>query len=921
MPFEAGTRLGPYEIGAPLGAGGMGEVYRARDTRLDRTVAVKVLSGALAADSESRQRFEHEARVIAALNHPHICTIYDVGRHGELDYLVLEYLEGETLADRLRRSPALPVGDAIAMAIQIGDALDRAHREGIVHRDLKPGNVMLIRRSGPAGSADVKLLDFGLAARTTAGRPQSSHASLAQTLAPSMVATRPPSTTALSGFGGTVQYMSPEQLNGDPGDQRADIFAFGCVLYEMLAGRKAFEAATVVTAIAAITSSEPPPIDALRTAHPLLDHVMRRCLEKDRERRWQNIGDVAGELRWIVANPMVVPAIASRPAGLIRLGKVALGLALVGASILVFAGVRALREPGTDVALPALRLEISTPPTDDPSVALSPDGTQIAFVANQDRLPVLWVRSLDAVENRALAGTQGASYPFWSPDGRTIGFFADNKLKRIDVAAGLPLVVADAPNARGGAWNADGVILFTPGVSSAVIRVQASGGSVEHVTDVNGASGPDHRWPHFLPDSKRFLFSSTLGTPETNGVYIGSLDKTPPVRAMAGDSIGRFAAPDRLLTMRQGALLAYRFDPASGIVRGEPAVIAHGFAGGVASMATSNTGVLAYRTGAAQRRQLVWVNRGGDVLSQVGDVDAGDMGSPELSPDEQSVVVFRHPTGDNDIWLIELGRNLARPVTDGPPADAHPMWDPDGQHVIFSSSRLGPRGPVRQSLADGKAESLFAGGAQGLALAWTRDRSFILLRRENQKTGADLVAVTANGEREVVVAQSPADETEGQFSPDGRSVAFVANGSGRPEVFVQSFPEGRARTQVSTGGGAQVRWSSDGNEIFYVAPDGRMMAVSVAFGGSSPTVKLPVALFQTHLATGTNVLGNKPQYAVARTDGFCQHRYREHQLADRRMGELDEGAPAVTSRAPYLANPASRSAYEKPKPPIASPND
>ena len=351
--------------------------------------------------------------------------------------------------------------------------------------------------------------------------------------------------------------------------------------------------------------------------------------------------------------------------------------------------------------------------------------------------------------------------------------------------------------------------------------------------------------------------------------------------------------------MRQGALLAFTFDPTSGMVRGEPAVIAQGFAGGIGSMATSNTGVLAYRTGTAQRRQLVWVNRGGAVLSQVGDVDAGDLGSPELSPDEQSVVVFRHPTGDNDIWLIELGRNLARRVTDGPPADAHPMWDPDGQHVIFNSSRLGPHGPVRQSLADGKAESLFPGGARGLALAWTRDRRFILLRRENQKTGADLIAVTTTGEpREVVVAQSSADETEGQFSPDGRSVAFVSNSSGRPEVFVQSFPDGLARTQVSTGGGAQVRWSNDGKEIFYVAPDGKMMAVSVAFGGPAPTVKLPVALFQTHLATGTNVLGNKPQYAVARDGRFLlEHGHRERQLADRRLGELDEEALAVRRRA------------------------
>jgi len=323
MPFEAGTRFGPYEIIAPLGAGGMGEVYRARDIRLDRTVAIKVLTGALAADSESRQRFEQEARAIAALNDPHICTLHDIGRQGELDYLVLEYLEGETLADRLGRPPELPLNEAIAIAIQIGEALDRAHRAGIVHRDLKPGNVMLVRRTSSSSVPDVKLLDFGLAARTSAGRPPSLDASLSATLGPSMVATRPPTAAAGSSFSGTVQYMPPEQLNGDTGDHRADIFAFGCVLYEMLAGRKAFEGASVVTVIAAIMSSEPPPIATLQSAHPLIDHVLRRCLEKDRERRWQSIGDVTGELRWAIDHPILVPVAATGPRPS-RAGRVAL---------------------------------------------------------------------------------------------------------------------------------------------------------------------------------------------------------------------------------------------------------------------------------------------------------------------------------------------------------------------------------------------------------------------------------------------------------------------------------------------------------------------------------------------------------------------------------------------------------------------
>jgi Tol biopolymer transport system component len=870
MPFEAGMRLGPYEIIAPLGAGGMGEVYRARDTRLDRTVAVKVLAGALAADSESRQRFEHEARAIAALNDPHICTVHDVGRHGELDYLVLEYLDGETLAERLSRSPALPVDEALTIATQIGDALDRAHRAGIVHRDLKPGNVMLVRRGGPSSSPDVKLLDFGLAARTTVARPQALGGSLAATMAPSLLATRPAATTAASGFG-TVQYMAPEQLDGGAGDHLADIFAFGCVLYEMLAGRKAFDGASAVTVIAAIMSNEPPPIAALQSAHPLLDHVLRRCLEKDRDRRWQSIGDVTGELRWIADHPIAPPAVAAPQARPSRVGRVAMTFALVLATAALVAGVRILRGRGAAPDLPSLRFEIPTAPTDDASMALSPDGTQIAFVANQDRVPVLWVRSLDAIENRALPGTQGARFPFWSPNGRAIGFFADDKLKRIDVAGGMPLAVADAPNARGGTWNADGVILFAPGVSAPIMRASTRGGPAERVTEVNASSGPAHRLPQFLPDGKRFLFSSALGTAETDGVYLGSLDKTPPVRLLPGDTGGRFASPDKLLTIRQGALQAYSFNAASGVVRGEPVIIAQGFAGASANgvFSTSDTGLLAYRAGTTQRRQLVWVNRHGTVLRALGEPEADFIASPELSPDEQSVVVFLQRTGINDIWVIELARNLARRITDGPPASAHPLWDPDGQHVVFYSRRSGGGGPARQAIVGGKAEPLFANAENGVALSWTRDRSYILMRRNGAKSGSDLVAIETRGEqRQVVIAQSQDGDTEGQFSPDGRWVAFVSNQSGRPEVFVQSFPEGRSRTQVSTGGGTQVRWSSDGREIFYVAPDGRMMAASIAFGGASPDVKLPVPLFQTHLAAGTNVLGIKPQYAVSRDGRF-----------------------------------------------------
>jgi serine/threonine protein kinase len=869
MPLTPGTRLGAYEIVGPLGEGGMGEVYRARDTRLDRTVAIKVLTGALAADAVSRLRFEQEARAIAALNDPHICTIHDIGRHGDQDYIVLEHLEGETLATRLKKTPVLPVDDALAIAAQIGDALDRAHRAGISHRDLKPGNVMLVQRAGASGP-DVKLLDFGLAARTTAARPSALDASLAATMAPSMVATRPPSATVSSSVSGTVQYMSPEQLDGNEGDHRVDIFAFGCVLYEMLAGRKAFEGATAMTAIAAIMSTEPPPIASLQSM-PHIDHLLRRCLEKDRERRWQSIGDVTGELRWAIEHPQpTASAVASKPQSrlwpLVAIGALLVAFVIVG---LTWRTVRRATRPDD---LPSFRLELTTPPTDDPTMALTLDGTQIAFIANQNRVPMLWVRALDGGENRVLPGTENASFPFWSPDGRSIGFFADGKVKRIDVAGGRPIVVTDAANGRGGTWNSDGVILFSPGVQDPIMRVSIRGGRAERATETNaGGSGSDHRWPQFLPDGERFLLSSTLGAPETRGIFIGSLDKTPLVRVSGVESAGRFAPPDQLLITRQGTLEAYTFDPVSGAISGEPRVVAQGFVGGAgAAVAASTTGVLAYRTGSAQRRQFVWVDRKGSVLRAIGEPETGNNGSPELSADEQSVVVFSGRSGDNDIWIIELARGLARRVTDGPPADAHPLWDPDGQHVVYNSGRFpGSGGATRQPIAGGPPERLFASDIRGVALSWTRDRHYVLLRRTNDKTGQDLVAVSMIGEpREIAVAASPFDETEGQFSPDGKFVAFVSIDSGRTEVFVQSFPDGKSRTQVSTGGGTQVRWSADANEIFYLAPDGKLMAASVALGGATPDVKLPVALFQTYLATGTNVVGNKPQYAVSRDGRF-----------------------------------------------------
>jgi Tol biopolymer transport system component len=476
---------------------------------------------------------------------------------------------------------------------------------------------------------------------------------------------------------------------------------------------------------------------------------------------------------------------------------------------------------------------------------------------------MLWVRPLDNVEARALPGTEDAAGPFWSPDAKTIAFFAGGKLKRIDVDGGPPLVLADAPTPRGAAWGPNGVILFVSGAAAPIMRVSSTGGVSEPVTTLNTGSGGAHREPRFLPDGKRFLFTAALGLPETNGVYIGSLDKTPPVRILPNGP-AEFVPPDTLLTRQEGALVAHRFDPETGRVDGEPVVVSPGGIGDV----SIEQGILAYRPGVAQRRQLVWVNRQGKPLQAIGEPSTQGIGSPELSPDEREVAVFYG--SDNDVWVIDLARGLPRRITSGPPADAHPIWDPDGRHVVFSGARLGRRGQARQRVdGTGTAEPLMAyDDAIGVALSWTRDRRFVLLARQGTQGSPDLVAVSFGSGESIPVAASAADETEGQFSPDGSWVAFVSNETGRPEVFAQSFPEARGRTQISTAGGTQVRWSSNGREIFYIAPDGKMMSVSVTLSDTTAAPQSPVELFQTRLANGRNVIGNKAQYAVSRDGRF-----------------------------------------------------
>jgi eukaryotic-like serine/threonine-protein kinase len=864
MALSPGTRLGPYEILSAVGAGGMGEVYRARDTRLNRDVAIKVLPEALAADSQFRERFDREARTISQLDHPHICPLYDVGEQNRTAYLVMQYLEGETLATRLERG-ALPLNEALTIAIQVASALDKAHRAGITHRDLKPGNVMLTK-------AGTKLLDFGLA-KTDA--PAVAGTSL------SMLPTTPANLTAQGTILGTFQYMAPEQLDGQEADARTDIFAFGAVVYEMITGRKAFEGKSQASLIGAILERDPPPVSTLQPlSPPALDRVVQTCLTKDPDRRWQSAGDLTRELQWIAdtgsqaAAP--VPVVAP-PKGLlssVRFAWIVAAVALVAFLSALVPAVLSFRRTAPEPVV--TRLDVVTPPSTDPfSFALSPDGRQLAFVATAEGSQRLWVRSLDQVTPRPLAGTDGAQYPFWATDARAIGFFAEGKLKRIDVAGGGSQVLADAPSSRGGTWNREGTILFTPTNTSGLMRVAAAGGPATPVTRV-AAGQSSHRWAAFLPDGRHFLFMVTLGQPETRGVYVGSLDGGEPTRLLASDAAAVYAPPGYLLLVSQGVLSARPFDPVQLAITGEPIPIAPVVAApsgvGQRVFSASDAGVLAYRGGGAGRRQLVWVDRSGKRLDVLAPPDDAALGNPEFARDGSRVAFSRLVQGNVDAWLLDVKRAATTRFTFDASVDATPVWSPDGTQIVFQSARNG-NFDLFTKPADGSAEErpLLVTPLGKAPQDWSSDGRFLLYATQDPKTASDLWVLPLSGDRKPFpVVQTPFDEVQGQFSPDARWVAYVSNETGRYEVYARPFPGPGGKWQVSTGGGIYPRWRHDGKELFYIAPDNRMMAVPIQVGGTL-SAGAAVALFPTELTGGNLGIGgfqSKQEYAVAADGRF-----------------------------------------------------
>ncbi len=778
VSLRPGARLGPYEILSALGAGGMGEVYRARDTRLDRTVAIKILPETLAADPQFRDRFDREARAISQLDHPNICTLHDVGEHAGTAYLVLQYIEGETLAHRLEQG-ALPLEQALKTAIEITSALDKAHRAGIVHRDLKPGNIMLTK-------AGAKLLDFGLAKSRT---PFASGAAL------SMLPTTPANLTAQGTILGTFQYMAPEQLEAQEADVRSDIFAFGSLFHEMLTGRKAFESTSQARLISAILKDHPPMVSTLQpSASPLVDRIVSGCLAKDADERFQSAHDLLMALRWaaeLLDSPQGgVPDPTARIQDRSRRERVwMLTAAATMAVALLLTWPTALYLRRTEPEPLVTRLDVVTPETSDPfSFALSPDGRQLAFVATTDGEPRLWVRPLDQVTGRALPGTEDASQPFWAPDGSAIGFFADGRLKRVNLEGGTPRVLADAPVPRGGTWNRDGVIVFSPTVITTLLRINATGGTPTPVTMLSAGQGT-HRWPHFLPDGRQFVYLAALGEPETRGIFLGSLDGGKPERVLNADSSVAYQG-GRLLVVSQGALVAHDFDITRGSISGNPITLAQpvgvdaGGATGLGAFSVSATGVLAYRNGATARRQLIWVDRAGKRLGEVAPVDDFAPATPDVAPNGQRIALFRNVQGNPDVWLIEVARGVLTRFTFGPSNEVTPIWSPDGQRIVFTSSRNG-HWDLFEKAADGISEErpLLINADEKSPLDWSPDGRVILYGVQNSTTRADLWALPLTGDRvPFPVVQTGFDDLSGRFSPDGKWLAYVSNEAGRYEA-------------------------------------------------------------------------------------------------------------------------------------------
>jgi Tol biopolymer transport system component len=862
MTLAAGTRLGPYEIANPIGSGGMGEVYRARDVRLDRTVAIKVLAVAIAGDPLFRDRFEREARTLSRLNHPNVCTVYDVGTHEGVSYLVMEYLEGRTLADMIDRRP-LPVGEALRIATQIADALIAAHRHGIIHRDLKPANVMIV--SG-RGAAAAKLVDFGLA------KPACVASAAVVT-----VVEEPTRVAPLTGTGtivGTFQYMAPEQIEGREADQRADVWAFGCVLYEMLTGRRPFQAETQAGLLAAILERQPSPIELPDAAlAPVLNRLIAACLEKDPDERFQSMRDVRREIQWLSNTPAPATAPKTRGRGMIVAAALAAGVLIV-ATALVMSGLRPAPQQ--------LRSVMMTIPVDSADYvvgaagifggagsgtpAVSPAGDRIAFLAHSGSDTSIWLRDLSQVAPQQLKGTSGGRGLFWSPDGGSLGFFANGQLKKIELATSRIEVVCDAPMAFGGTWAPDGTILFSPEERSPIYRVSAQGGTPSAQTALT-AGQQAHRWPQFLPDGRHFTYIPWSDGTTKRQVTVASIDGSPSKVLLEAQSGAVFAGSHLLYVLdTPPRLMAWAFDADALKLRGKPFRLVpddnvdyRWFTGEPNVSAGGST--LAYTSGKYRRVQLTWVNRTGRPLQTLGEV--GVYFDPFLSADGTMLALERHDSGrgSGDIWTVDLARGAFSRLTSAPGYETTPVWGPDRRVAYASDQTEAPSIYVNSSTAASAESLLISPPTRSFPLDWSQDGRYVVFMLNGSSTRNDVWIYDAERKSSRPLLASAFNEGWARISPDGRWIAYVSDESQQREVYVRSFPEGPVKLQISTAGGGEPQWRADGRELFYIAPDNTITSVDVRSTATSFDASKPAGLFTANVDQNKSV---RNQYAVSR---------------------------------------------------------
>jgi len=855
MPLVSGTKLGPYEIVEPLGAGGMGEVYRARDTRLDRAVAIKILPPHLSSNIELKARFEREARAVSALNHHHICHLYDIGLQDGTSYLVMEYLEGESLADRLYKG-ALPLKQTLHIGIQIAEALTAAHRAGILHRDLKPGNIMLT-----AGGA--KLLDFGLAktSPTLAGTPAVGVSGMTP-LAPTMtIAELSLPTKALTEQGtvvGTFQYMAPEVLQGAEADARSDIFSLGCVLYEMATGRRAFEGKSQLSVLTGILEKDPEPISRVQPTSPaMLDHIVKTCLEKNPDDRFQTAHDVGVQLKFVAEGGTQAGVASSAqkhsPLGWI-VAAAALLIALVSIAYVSLSSrpsavVRSslLPPPGTSFA--------TMTPTSGPPV-LSPDGTRLAFTARDEKGKVLlYVRALTSLAAQPVAGTEGAMYPFWAPDSRRIGFFIPGKLMKIDANGGLPQTLCEASptGGRGAAWSKQGVIVFNPQAVRPLLRVSESGGVPEPATKL-GASENSHRWPQFLPDGKHFLYwSRGLGGPQDDTLHVGLLGSPETKVVLKGTTMATYAS-GYLLFMRDTRLLAQPFDLRRLEVTGEAATLAEGITLNELSarpvFSASENGTLVYQYSAVPAIwNLLWFTRDG---KQVGSIP--QQGAPYFSPSlswdgNRLAVSFASSLGISGVWIFDLQRGTRTRITFENGIQHDMIWPPDGKTVLYGSL-IGGVNHIYAKAADGSGSErtiLASGDASEVPSSISPDGRYLVYVRRAltaTQTSNDLWVLPLFGDgKPFPIVQTSFDDINAAVAPNGKWMAYQNDESGRTEIYITAFPGGGAKWQVSTTGGISAHWRRDGKELFFLDAANNVMAVDIDTLGSTIRLGSPHALF------------------------------------------------------------------------------